>query len=129
MKLYQDNHANTNVITGYGDDHVMISKTRHEGNVLVSAVQVVSDWAPNAGGDLAGLSAEDLARAAELGAEILIVGTGRRQRFPAPVLLRPLIDARIGFEAMDLAAACRTYNILVGEGRSVAAALLFDPPR
>ena len=126
MKLYQDNHANTNVITGYGDDHVMISKTRHEGNVLVSAVQVVSDWAPNAGGDLAGLSAEDLARAAELGAEILIVGTGRRQRFPQPPLLRGLVEARIGFEFMDFPAACRTYNILVAEGRAVVLGLLYE---
>ncbi len=126
MKLYQDNHANTNVITGYGDDHVMISKTRHEGNVLVSAGRVVSDWAPHAGGDLAGLSAEDLARAAELGAEILIVGTGRRQRFPHPQLLRGLIEARIGFEFMDFAAACRTYNILVAEGRAVVLGLLHE---
>lgn len=126
MKLYQDRHANTNVITGYGHDHVMISKTRHEGNVLVSAGQVVSDWAPHAGGDLAGLSAEDLARAAELGAEILIVGTGRRQRFPHPQLLRGLIEARIGFEFMDFAAACRTYNILVAEGRAVVLGLLHE---
>ena len=126
MKLYQDNHANTNVITGYGDDHVMISKTRHEGNVLVSAGQVVNDWAPQAGGDLAGLSAEDLARAAELGAEILIIGTGRRQRFPQPQLLRGLIEARIGFEFMDFAAACRTYNILVAEGRAVVVGLLHE---
>ena len=126
MKLYQDNHANTNVITGYGDDHVMISKTRHEGNVLVSAGQVVNDWAPQAGGDLAGLSAEDLARAAELGAEILIIGTGRRQRFPQPQLLRGLVEARIGFEFMDFAAACRTYNILVAEGRAVVLGLLHE---
>jgi uncharacterized protein len=126
MKLYQDNHANTNVITGYGDDHVMISKTRHEGNVLVSAGQVVNDWAPQAGGDLAGLTEEDLARAAELGAEILIVGTGRRQRFPQPQLLRGLVEARIGFEFMDFAAACRTYNILVAEGRAVVAGLLHE---
>ncbi|HRO37948.1 Mth938-like domain-containing protein [Thauera sp.] len=126
MKLYQDKHANTNVITGYGDDHVMISKTRHEGNVLVSAGQVVNDWAPQAGGDLAGLSAEDLARAAELGAEILIIGTGRRQRFPQPQLLRGLVEARIGFEFMDFAAACRTYNILVAEGRAVVVGLLHE---
>lgn len=126
MKLYQDKHTNTNVITGYGDDHVMISKTRHEGNVLVSAGQVVNDWAPQAGGDLAGLSAEDLARAAELGAEILIIGTGRRQRFPQPQLLRGLVEARIGFEFMDFAAACRTYNILVAEGRAVVVGLLHE---
>lgn len=126
MKLYQDNNANTNVVTGYGDDHVMISKVRHEGNVLVSAGRIVGDWAPQAGGDLAGLTAEDLARAAELGAEILIVGTGRRQRFPQPPLLRGLVEARIGFEFMDFAAACRTYNILVAEGRAVVLGLLHE---
>ena len=59
-------------------------------------------------------------------AKILIIGTGRRQRFPQPQLLRGLVEARIGFEFMDLAAACRTYNILVAEGRAVALALLFE---
>ena len=126
MKLYLDNTANTNVVTGYGDDHVMISKVRHDGNLLVTAKDIVTGWAPDAAADLGGLRAEDLAAAAALGAEILIVGTGRRQRFPQPALLRPLIEARIGFEFMDFAAACRTYNILVGESRAVALALLYE---
>ncbi len=126
MKLYQDKNANTNVVTRYGDDHVMIGKVRHDGNLLVSAGRILAGWAPQAGGDLAGLRAEDLAQAAEFGAEILIVGTGRRQRFPQPQLLRPLVEARIGFEFMDFAAACRTYNILVGEGRAVALGLLYE---
>jgi uncharacterized protein len=126
MKLYQDKNASSNVVTGYGNDYVMISKIRHEGNVLVSAASVLSGWAPKAGGDLAGLRAEDLAQVAGLGAEILIVGTGRRQRFPQPQLMRPLVEARIGFEFMDFAAACRTYNILVGEGRAVVLGLLYE---
>lgn len=126
MKLYLDNTANTNVVTGYGDDHVMISKVRHDGNLLVTAKDIVTGWAPDAAADLGGLRAEDLAAVAALGAEILIVGTGRRQRFPQPALLRPLIEARIGFEFMDFAAACRTYNILVGESRAVALALLYE---
>lgn len=128
MKLYLDNNANTNTITGYGSDHVMINKVRHEGNLVVTASRVIGDWAPTASGDLAALTAADLAGVAELGVEIVLVGTGSRQRFPSPPLLRPLIEARIGFEFMDLAAACRTYNILVGEGRAVALALLFDAP-
>ena len=53
----------------------------------------------------------------------LLLGTGARQRFPHPSLLRPLASARIGFEVMDTHAACRTYSILVSEGRKVAAAL------
>lgn len=126
MKLYLDHHASHHIVTGYADDHVMINKVRHDGNLLLTAERIVSDWAPGAGGDLAGLQEADLAAAAALGAQILIVGTGRRQRFPPPALLRPLIEARVGFEFMDLAAACRTYNILVGEGRAVALALLHE---
>ncbi|MDG3064756.1 Mth938-like domain-containing protein [Thauera mechernichensis] len=126
MKLYLDNLSSINVISGYGEDHVMVGKERHEGNLLLSANRIVTGWAPEARGSLEGLRAEDLAEAAGLGAEILIVGTGKRQRFPQPTLLRPLIEARIGFEFMDFAAACRTYNILVGESRAVALALIYE---
>ena len=125
MKLYQDKNANLNVVTGYGTDHVLINKQRHDGNLLLTATRIVSPWAP---GGFAALTADDFGAVRDLGVEIVVVGTGARQRFPAPALLRPLLDARIGFEIMDLAAACRTYNILVGEGRAVAAALLFDAP-
>ena len=59
---------------------------------------------------------------------LVIFGSGARLRFPKPLLLRPLIDRRIGVETMDTAAACRTYNVLLAEGRSVVAALLFEPP-
>ena len=126
MKLYQDSNDKFNVVTGYGDDHVMVNKVRHDGNLIVTADGIHTGWAPAARGDLAALTANDLAAVAELRPEIVIVGTGRRQRFPSPALLRPLIEAGIGFEFMDLPAACRTYNILVGEGRSVAVALLFE---
>ena len=54
-----------------------------------------------------------------------VFGSGARLRFPAAALLRPLIDAGIGIETMDTAAACRTYNVLLAEGRKVVAALLF----
>jgi uncharacterized protein len=126
MKLHQDSNDKFNVVTGYGDDHVMVNKVRHDGNLIVTADGIHAGWAPAARGDLAALTADDLAAVAALRPEIVIVGTGRRQRFPSPALLRPLIEARIGFEFMDLPAACRTYNILAGEGRSVAVALLFE---
>jgi uncharacterized protein len=58
--------------------------------------------------------------------EIVLLGTGTQLRFPAPALSRPLLAARIGLEVMDTRAACRTYNILMAEGRKVAAALLLD---
>ena len=60
------------------------------------------------------------------GADIVLLGTGARQRFPHPKLTAPLGAARIALEVMDLKAACRTYNILVAEERKVALALLFE---
>ena len=59
--------------------------------------------------------------------EIVLLGTGRRLRFPPAALTRSLAAARVGLEVMDTPAACRTYNILTGERRRVLAALLFDP--
>ncbi len=123
MKLHLDQNATIHIVTGYGADHVLINKVRHNGNLLLTADRIVPGWAPD-GFDA--LKADDFAAVRDLGMGIVLVGTGSRQRFPAPALLRPLIDAGIGFEIMDLPAACRTFNILAGEGRAVAAALLFD---
>jgi uncharacterized protein len=75
----------------------------------------------------AGLEPSHFAQIAELKPELVIIGTGLRQRFPRPDLLKALINAKVGFEIMDTQAACRTYNILVGEGRQAMAALLLDP--
>ena len=58
--------------------------------------------------------------------ELVIFGSGSRLRFPSPMLLRALMEARIGLETMDTLAACRTYNILAGEGRHVVAALVVE---
>lgn len=124
MKLHLDQTGSTNIITGYGADHLMINKVRHDGNLIVTDAEIHTGWAA---GGFEQLCIEDITRLCELDREIVLIGTGKRQRFPAPHLLRPLMEARIGFEIMDLAAACRTYNVLVGEGRAVAAALLFDP--
>ncbi|MDY0012178.1 MAG: Mth938-like domain-containing protein [Rhodocyclaceae bacterium] len=124
MKLRADQNKDINLITGYQADHVLINKLRQDGNLVVLADRIETGWAP---GGFEGLAPEDFAALAALGVEIVLIGTGRRQRFPNPALLRPLMEARIGFEVMDLPAACRTYNILAAEGRAVAAALLFDP--
>ena len=66
---------------------------------------------------------------AALSPELVIFGSGSRLRFPKPALLQPLMTRRIGFETMDTAAACRTYNVLLAEGRAVVAALLFEARR
>lgn len=73
------------------------------------------------------LSAEHFALLAGMKPELVIFGSGTRLRFPPPAFLRGLMAQRIGIETMDTLAACRTYNILAGEGRHVVAALLIEP--
>ncbi|MBG6076234.1 Mth938-like domain-containing protein [Polaromonas sp. CG_9.11] len=72
------------------------------------------------------LTAEHFAVLADMEPELVIFGSGTRLRFPPPAFLRGLMEQRIGLETMDTLAACRTYNILAGEGRHVIAALLID---
>ena len=73
------------------------------------------------------LTAEHFALLADMKPELVIFGSGTRLRFPPPAFLRGLMAQRIGIETMDTLAACRTYNILAGEGRHVVAALLIEP--
>jgi uncharacterized protein len=110
-----------NAITAYGDDYVMVNGARREASVIVTATEVKT-WSAT---DFEHLSEQDFAALAELGADIVLLGTGKRQRFPHPRLTSALNAKRIGLEVMDLKAACRTYNILVAEERNVALALLF----
>lgn len=124
MKLYRDDVEGLLLVTSYDARHIAINRERHESSVLVMPGHDVAPWAA---GGFEALSETDFAQLRELSPALAIVGTGTRQRFPKPALLRPLIDAGIGFEIMDTGSACRTYNILVAEGRQVAAALMLDP--
>jgi uncharacterized protein len=123
MKLHPDRSTDIHLFTGHGKDFVSIHETRHAGNLILTPTRIVPDWAAGGFDDL---SADDFAAIATLDAKIVLLGTGSRQRFPAPALLRPLFDLGIAVETMNLPAACRTYNILALEGRPVAAALIFD---
>lgn len=121
MKLHASVPGGANAITAYGEGYVMVNGERHESSVIVMADRVLK-WKAQRFDDL---SPEDLDSLKSLGVEIVLLGTGPRQRFPHPRLTAPLAHAGIGVEVMDLQAACRTYNILVAEARKVAAALLF----
>jgi uncharacterized protein len=83
--------------------------------------ELITEWTP---ASFAELQAEHLLPLLERNPEVVIIGTGPTLRFPRPEILRPLMQARVGYEVMDFQAACRTYNILVDEDRRVAAALL-----
>ena len=99
----------------------MINGVRHESSIVVLPERVL----PWSAASFDRLSAEDFGFPSGLQAEIVLLGTGPRQRFPHPRLTAPLTRAGVGVEVMDLQAACRTYNILVADERKVAAALLF----
>ena len=109
------------MITAYGDDYVMVNGARRDTNVIVTATEVK----PWSAAGFEHLNEHDFAALAELGAEIVLLGTGKRQRFPHPRLTSALGEKHIGLEVMDLKAACRTYNILIAEERKVALALVF----
>jgi len=124
MKLQADRIEGQNAIARHGPGGVIVNGIEHRSSVLVPWHGAVVPW-PVA--DFTALTEAHFAVLAELQPELVIFGSGSRIRFARPALLRPLIERRIGIETMDTAAACRTYNVLLAEGRSVLAALLFEP--
>jgi uncharacterized protein len=124
MKMRADRIEGQNAIARHGPEGVVVNGVEHTESVVVPWQGEVVAWSIDA---FESLRAEHFARIAALKPELVIFGSGARLRFPAPALLRPLIEAGIGIETMDTAAACRTYNVLLAESRSVVAALLFEP--
>ena len=121
MKLHASALTHLHTFTGYGEGFVLVNGQRYEGSMIVMPERM-QPW------DVAGFDAlreADFQVFLELKLEILLLGTGPKQRFPHPRLTRALAQKRIGVEVMDVQAACRTYNILMAEERIVAAALLF----
>ena len=121
MKFERDAPDGRNAFTGYGAGYVEVNGKRYTSSLVVSAGTLVIDW-PTPSVDA--LTADHLAAILELKPEIVVIGSGSTFRFPEPARLAPLHQARIGVEVMDTAAACRTYNILLAEGRGVVAALI-----
>ena len=122
MKLQADRLEGSNAIARHGAEGVVVNGAEYRHSVIVPWQGAVQPWPPAGFDALEEAHFEMLAR---LKPELVVFGSGPRIRFARPALLRPLIDARIGIETMDSPAACRTYNVLLAEGRSVVAALLF----
>jgi uncharacterized protein len=92
-------------------------------NVLLTADREICDWSIE---DIAQLSESDLQTIIEAAPEMIVVGTGWKSVFPPRELVFALARRGIGFETMDTPAACRTFNILINEGRRAAAALIVN---
>lgn len=100
---------------------VRINGRDFRGHVIVSAERILADWNPR---PIAEMQVEDFQAALEGQPETILFGSGAKHRFVSNFLLTAIMSQGIGFEVMSTAAACRTYNLLLGEGRQVVAALL-----
>jgi uncharacterized protein len=120
MKIERDLPDGRNAFTGYGEGYVDVNGVRHTASVVVSG-ESVGSWGATS---IEALDREHIEILVALHPEIVLIGSGARFAFPEPAVLAPLYRAGIGVEVMDTRAACRTYNILLGEGRNVAAALI-----
>ena len=120
MKLTLEGSSNINVIRAYSADEIRIGEHSIRSSCIVTADTLVASWPP---ATVEEVQVSHLESIFELRPELVLFGTGTRQRF-APAEIRSALAARrIGVEAMDLGAACRTFNILVQEDRRVAAVL------
>ena len=122
MKIHPD-IISVPSISSYGTGWVKVGDVQLTHSVVLASDGRRFDWQCARFEDLTDAHFEQLA---QLQTELVIFGSGMRLRFPSAALTRPLIERQIGIESMDTQAACRTYNILAGEGRHVAVALLIE---
>jgi uncharacterized protein len=121
MKFQPENAEGVNVITRAEPGRLWVGTVAFEHSLLVPWKGTPQTWPPTAPD---GLQPPHFEQILALDPELVIFGSGTRLRFVKPALYRALIERRIGIETMDTAAACRTFNVLVTEGRRVVGAML-----
>ena len=125
VKLHLSKDDDANVIKSCAPGAIRINTETYTTSCIVQADSIEENWGPASFQDLNEEHIEAIARRKP---ELVLLGTGDRIHFPKPAVMRALTDAGIGYEVMDTAAACRTFNFIVAEGRDVAAALITLPP-
>jgi uncharacterized protein len=120
MKFTADS-AGGNFIRAWQPGQLTVRDEIIRSNAIISVDRIIADWQPAA---INAMSIADFAPALELRPEIILLGTGRTQEFPHIALLTGLLQSGIAIEVMETGAACRTFNVLLGERRVVVAALL-----
>ncbi len=120
---FQPDRSDAQTITAYGPGWIGIGTEKIPHSVIIGSGGLRQPWPCARFEDL---TPAHFAQLAELPTELVIFGSGTRNRFVPPAWLAPLMARRIGLETMDTQAACRTYNILASEGRDVVAALILE---
>jgi len=121
MKFAETDANDGHLILGYEPGRILIGSHAYTQGLIVSPERIIADWGPERAADLA---AEHFESLVALDPQVIIVGTGERQVFPHPRVYLAALQRSLGVEIMDTGAACRTYNILLSEGRKVAAGLI-----
>ncbi len=126
MKLHLAHAEGKNLITAYTDDYITINQQHYSNSLIVMPDSLITDWASSSHQPLTfdNLTAIDFEKITTLKPEVVLLGTGKTHKFLHPKVSELLTRQGISLECMTTAAACRTYNILMSEGRNVAAALL-----
>jgi uncharacterized protein len=120
---FQPDRSEAQSIQAYGPGWISVDGEKITHSVIIGSNGLRQAWPCTRFEDL---GPEHFAQLAALEAELIIFGSGKRNRFPSPAWLAPLMARRLGLETMDTPAACRTYNILASEGRNVVAALILE---
>jgi uncharacterized protein len=123
MRFSEADNTSGSLIDAYGVDGIAIGGRLYRRGLIVTPERIVDPWGPTQPSEL---TADHLDELLAFSPQIIVLGTGRTQIFPDPSLYFRMIEQRIGFEIMDTGAACRTYNILMSEGRRVVAALIVE---
>ena len=122
MKIELDSTAtHPNRINAYEQGSILIGNERFVSSFIITPSIVIYNWPPQIFTDITSYHLDQIL---EMKPELILLGTGRQQHFPETDLFSNTTKLNIGFEVMDTGAACRSYNILLQEGRNVAAALL-----
>lgn len=121
MKLSEDKTADSHIIRGYDTHSININGMVFRQSLVVSKQHLVTDWHVKS---IAELNETTLAELLVIQPEVILIGTGPKLQFPHPQCYASLLNQGIGVEFMDSGAACRTYNILLGEERRVIAGII-----
>jgi uncharacterized protein len=121
MKFSEDKIDQGFHVTGYDEGVILVNGNPKVSSFVISHEKLIEHWEPDHIDDLCARHLEPLL---EMQPELVLIGTGERLKFPAIEHYACLIEQNIGVEIMDSTAACRTYNILLGEGRHVVAGII-----